>query len=107
MNESQAFREAAGLHSAAAPYWAILLYTGQGWTVSHEGNHTENGTWWQLCENPLRPPAVVVLLTNECRQIDLISGELEQNLCADASACVAGSTRPFDPSRSLPVERGS
>lgn len=42
----------------------------QGWTVSHEGNHTKNGTQWQLCGNPLLLPAVVVLLTNDCRQIE-------------------------------------
>lgn len=44
MNESQAFREAVGLHSAAAPYWAIPLYTEKGmdrlpWGQSHQKWH--------------------------------------------------------------------
>lgn len=86
MNESQAFREAAGLHSAAAPYWAIHYTLKQGWSLSHEGNHTKYGG------NPLLLPAVVVLLTDDCRQGFIsggLVGELEGNSCVEAGVCVS------------------
>ena len=50
MNESQAFREAAGLLSVAAPYWATLLYTETGMDClpcgqSHKKWHPLSAMW--------------------------------------------------------------
>lgn len=73
----------------------------QGRTVSHEGNHTKNGTHCQLCGNPLLLPAVVVLLTNDCRQIRVSSLEDRSESLNSTCLCVAASTRRFDPSRSV------
>lgn len=42
----------------------------QGWTISHESNHTKNGTKCQLCGNLLLLPAGVDLLTNDHGQIE-------------------------------------
>lgn len=93
MDESQHSSELLDFTLQMPPVGPHHYKLKQGWTVSHEDSQTKNCTHCQLCGSLLLLPADVVLLTNDCRQIEFHlwrtgGGVWTEPVCRDRCVCV-------------------